>query len=344
MWVQGVREYGEDRCAGADEDETREGGYPMSNSTNNAKKVSSLFVVVTLVMSGCSTQRTETINVSGAWALYPLMVKWAEEYTILHPEVRIDVSAGGAGKGMADTLGGLVDIGMVSREIYPEERERGAFWVAVAKDAVVPLVNKDNPYSADILSRGIDRKTFLNMYITGDVSTWGEILGRPEITDDIQVYTRSDACGAAQTWAMYLGYAQEDLLGVGVYGDPGIVEAVAHDVDGIGYANLNFAYDAATGGPAPGIMIVPLDLNGNKRIDDNEQFYTTKFEVRDAIAASVYPSPPARDLYLVTKGKPTGVVKEFLIWILTEGQQYISETGYISLKERIEEELKKVEG
>jgi len=313
------------------------------DGVHKSKKVLSFFIVIILVISCCVTQKTNAINVSGAWALYPLMVKWAEEYTKIHPEVRIDISAGGAGKGMADALGGLVDIGMVSREIYPEEKEKGAFWVAVAKDAVVPLVNRNNPYSADILSQGIDKETFYNIYITGSITTWGDVLGTPEITDKIRVYTRSDACGAAQTWASYLGFAQEDLRGVGVYGDPGIVEAVAQDVFGIGYANLNFAYDAATERPSPGITPIPIDLNGNRRIDERENFYTTKFHVIDAIAAGVYPSPPARDLYLVTKGNPTGIVREFLIWILTEGQQYLSEIGYISLGERIEEELKKVE-
>jgi hypothetical protein len=69
-----------------------------------------------------------TINVSGAFALYPLMVKWADEYQKLHPKVKITVSAGGAGKGMTDALSGLVDIGRVSRDIAPEEiaKEVGA--------------------------------------------------------------------------------------------------------------------------------------------------------------------------------------------------------------------------
>ena len=58
-----------------------------------------------------------TIRVSGAWALYPMMVNWGEEFRKIHPKVRVDISAGGAGKGVADALAGLVDIGMVSREI-----------------------------------------------------------------------------------------------------------------------------------------------------------------------------------------------------------------------------------
>ena len=82
-----------------------------------------------------------TITISGAWALYPLVVRWGEEYQALHPGVQFDISAGGAGKGMADALSKAVDMGMVSREIYPAEVEKGAFGVPVAKDAVFPTVS-----------------------------------------------------------------------------------------------------------------------------------------------------------------------------------------------------------
>ncbi|MBU7011253.1 MAG: substrate-binding domain-containing protein [Theionarchaea archaeon] len=309
------------------------------------RKLFCLFIGISVLIgsSGCTTPQEDTINVSGAWALYPLMVKWVEEYTALHPDIRIDVSAGGAGKGMADTLGGLVDIGMISREIYPEEIEKGAFYITVARDAVVPIVNKNNPYFKDIISHGMSREAFYAIYITGEVTTWGDVLKNPHITDTIQAYTRSDACGAAKTWALYLGFAQEDLRGVGVYGDPGVVEAVSNDKYGIGYANLNFAYDIITGSPAPGIAVIPIDLDSNGIITDYESFYQTKLQVIDAIIEGMYPSPPARDLYLVTKGDPKGIVKDFLIWILTDGQQYVAETGYISLGDILEEELKKLE-
>ena len=319
----------------------------MKSRMSVRMRIGSIVLVTIMGLSscvpGCITQETQTINISGAWALYPMMVKWAEEYTTIHPDIKIDVSAGGAGKGMADTLGGLVDIGMVSREIYPEEIEKGAFPIAVAKDAVIPIFNEENPYREEVSARGLTKDIILNLYITGEITTWGDILGRPDITDKVQVYTRSDACGAAQTWALYLGYAQEDLQGVGVYGDPGIVEAVANDTFGIGYANLNFAYDAATGTPAPGVRALPLDLDNNSAIDDFEYFYNTKTDVIQAIITGLYPSPPARDLYVVTKGNPTGLVRDFLLWILTDGQQYIEETGYISLGARIEEELNKLE-
>lgn len=217
-----------------------------------------------------------TITVSGAWALYPMMVRWGEEFHTLHPRVQFDISAGGAGKGMADALAGAVDIGMVSRDIYPQEVEQGAFWVAVVMDAVVPTVNAGNPYLAQLQARGVDRATFEGIW-TGRITSWGEVIGDPGVGDEIHVYTRSDACGAAETWAAYLGsYRQEDLLGTAVYGDPGLAAAVSQDSLGIGYNNLNFAYDAETGRPIAGLQIAPLDLNGNGQIDADENFYATR--------------------------------------------------------------------
>jgi len=289
---------------------------------------------------------TGTITVSGAFALYPMMVKWAEEYEKVNPRVKVEISAGGAGKGMADALAGLVDIGMISREIQPAEVQRGAFFVAVVKDAVVAAVNIDNPVLAALLAKGVQRSILMNIYIYGNITTWGEVVGRPEITEPIHIYTRSDSCGAADTWGLYLGgHKQDDLNGVGVYGDPGIAEAVKNDRLGISYNNLNYAYDNKTKRPVEGLAVVPLDINQNGRVDPNEDFYETKDKLVQAIATGAYPSPPARLLYLVTKGKFTGIVKEFVKWILGDGQKYALETGYVPLSPKtLAEQLTKLEG
>jgi phosphate transport system substrate-binding protein len=127
-----------------------------------------------------------------------MMTVWTEEFTKLHPNVQFDVQGGGAGKGMTDMLTGAVDIGMISREIKPEESAKGAYWVAVTKDAVFPLISAQNPYANDILAKGISKAMFTKIFVTGEIKTWGEVIGKPEITDEIHVYTRSDAGGAGE--------------------------------------------------------------------------------------------------------------------------------------------------
>jgi phosphate transport system substrate-binding protein len=86
---------------------------------------STLLILINVSLSKVYSQTKDdlegNITISGAFALYPMAVKWAEEFKKLHPKVKIDLSAGGAGKGMTDAIAKVVDIGMVSREIYPEE-------------------------------------------------------------------------------------------------------------------------------------------------------------------------------------------------------------------------------
>jgi len=232
---------------------------------------------------------------------------------------------------------------MISRNIYPEETQKGAFYVSVTKDAVVATINKDNPVLRDILSKGITKQTFYNIYIAGNATKWSQVTGKPEATDEIHVYTRSDSCGAAETWANYLGKRQEDLKGVGVYADPGVVEAVKKDRLGIGYNNIGYAYDQKTMQQADGITVVPIDINANGRIDSEEDFYINKANIVKAIAQGIYPHPPARELYLVAKGQFTGKAKEFVKWILTDGQKYVDEIGYVQLpQEVIQAQLKKL--
>jgi phosphate transport system substrate-binding protein len=284
-----------------------------------------------------------TITVSGAWALYPLMVRWGEEFQRIYPGVRFDISAGGAGKGMADVLANAVDIGMVSREIYPEEVAKGAFWVPVTKDAVFPTVNQENPVNEDLREKGISREVLTGIFVTGEITTWGQVVGRPEVTDPIHVFTRSDACGAAETWANYLGKAQEDLLGIAVYGDPGLLDAVVKDPLGIGFNNLNYAFDLETGLPVVGAWVVPIDVDSSGGAEPKE-IYDTKEQAVSGVALGYYPSPPARDLNLVTRGKPEGLLKAFIGWVLTDGQNFVAEAGYISLpQDKLRAELENLD-
>lgn len=301
-----------------------------------------LLVCLALALAGCSQQPKATplptaptaklqgtILVSGAWALYPMMVKWSEEFQALHPQVRIDVSAGGAGKGVSDALSGMVDLGMVSRDIKPEEVQQGGVYVPVVKDAVFPAVNVNNPALSSLLAKGMSKQNFIDLWITGKSLTWGDITGTDN-KDLVQVYTRSDSCGAADTWAKYMGKAQEDLKGTAVYGDPGLAEAIQNDKLGIGYNNLNYAYDLKTGQPVAGLAIVPIDVNDNGKVDPEEEL-KTKAQALQAISDKVYPSPPARDLFLITKDSFKGLTKVFVEWILTDGQKYLNEAGYIPL-------------
>lgn len=303
----------------------------------------------TLLLTGCGSKGevkrdangkevlSGYITLSGAFALYPLAIQWADEFHRLHPDVDIDISAGGAGKGITDVLADQVDIAMVSRELKTAEKEKGAFAYAVAKDAVVPTINANNPVYKELMEVGLTQEAAIGLW-NGTIHTWGEVLKNAS-QEKVNVYTRSDACGAAETWAKFLDSKQEDLKGTGVFGDPGIAETLQKDVYGIGFNNIGYAYSDKTHKPTKGIAILPIDVNKNGKIDAEERFYGTMDELMTAISEGKYPSPPARNLYLVTAGKTKNpVVKAFLKYIITEGQRLTTPAGFVNINQKQREE------
>lgn len=310
-------------------------------------------VLITLLsFSSCQNKTKEegsgkklkgNVSISGAFALYPMAVRWAEEFQKEYPGIRIDISAGGAGKGMMDVLSGMIDLGMVSRAVSPEEMKNGAFPVKVARDAVLITINAGNPYLKELQANGINKNTLKELFLTDRPHTWGKALQNNSVKP-MHVFTRSDACGAAEVMGNYLGTNQESLAGIGVFGDPGMADAIRNDVLAIGFNNVTYIYDVSTRKKYPGLEVLPLDINENNVIDPDEQFYGDLDQFVVAVKSGKYPSPPARDLFFVAKGKPSSeAVKIFLNWVLTKGSGMLKEAGYVELPaEQLSQEIQKV--
>ena len=293
------------------------------------RKLIGSLLAVGLVLAGrveVSAQQKNlegVVTLSGAWAIYPTAVAWAEAFQNLHPKVKIDVSAGGAGKGAADAISGMANIGMVSRDPDPAEIKRGIVPVYILHDAVYPVVSDKSPVLGDLLKKGIKKSAWTDIYVNGKTTTWDAVIGR-KAGKTIHVYTRSDSCGAAAGWAAYLGKKQEDLRGVGVYGDPGLLEAARRDPVGIGYSNFAYIF-TREGTVLPGIKIVPIDSNENGTADADEVY-----EKRDAAIKAIESGryPATRKNYFFVKGKPQGLTKEFIKFALSdEGAKIVDAVG-----------------
>lgn len=305
-----------------------------------------LFLLSFLILANSCVSEKEknnTINFSGAFALYPLVIKWSEEYKKENEEIRFNISAGGAGKGMADAMAGVVDLGMFSREISETEKAQNIWWTGLCIDAVLPTISAKNPYLSELKKKGITRKELRAIYIEEKITNWGELLDQKNL-NKIRVYTRSDACGAAGTWAKYIGGSQENLNGIGIHGDPALAETVSKDPYGIAFNNTAFIYDFETGLKRPGIEVIPIDINNNGLIDPEENFYEQADSILNAIAKGKYPSPPARELYFVANEKPQKqTTLDFIKWCLTSGQKFVKEAGYVPIpQKKIEHYLSKL--
>ena len=285
-----------------------------------------LITALALALTATAPAQTKdlqgTLTLSGAWAIYPTAVAWGEAFQKQHPGVKVDVSAGGAGKGASDAIAGLVDIGMVSREPDPAELKKGITPIYVLHDAVFPVVSEKNPALPELMKRGLSLNTLRDVYVTGAAATWSAAGVKSD--KPIHIYTRSDSCGAAASWAAAFGKKQEDLKGVGVYGDPGLLLAVLSDPLGLGYNNFSYVF-TREGGLLAGIRLLPIDADGNGKADPGE-ILTNRASAIAAIESGKY--PVTRKNYFFVKGAPKGLLKEFLKFVLSdEGTKVVTDVG-----------------
>jgi len=320
----------------------------------NWRKQLAIPLLFILILQGCAPKIKEgydekngytgNISISGAFALYPIVVLWAEDFKKIHPNVRFNISAGGAGKGITDVLTNMVDIGLVSRDLHPQEIEKGATPIYVAKDAVLGTFNSSNANALLINERGLTQKELTDIFVHNKYKTWKELDDR-FTNDPIAVYVRSDAAGAAETWAKYFDQRQEDLKGIGIFGDPGLAQAVKDNQNAIGFNNINYVYDLKSLKTTEKISVIPLDINENGKIDEEERFYDDLNNLIQAVATGKYPSPPSRELmFVIKKDTNSKLLNEFIRFVLaTEQQGYLLENGYVPLnKEQQIKELEKV--
>ena len=271
------------------------------------------------------------IHISGAYALYPLVKAWSVEFMKEYPCVQIYVAKTGTGQGIVDVLSNYVNLSMISREIIDKNDTMQLWKVGVARTAVVPIINKNNPYFHELMSRGLSQETLLKLFTSPYSFTWGEILG----TDSdklVSVFIRDDLSGTTEVWANFLKCNRSDLKGYIISGDDSMIKGINKTPFSIGYCNLIYAYDIKTNYQVPGIQVLPLDLNKNGRVDYIEKVNEEFNEFRRAICIGKYSNDLCRNLYIISKDKPKDeATLEFLKWILTEGQEIVEANGYAKL-------------
>lgn len=303
-----------------------------------------LIVVLTIVAIGCKWQNNEKmnatniqplkgeINISGAWALEPLMKIWAREFSKLHPDLKITVIANGTGQGLSDLLEGRSQVAMVSRELMPDEEASSLFCISVTREGVIPVVSSAVPDWEILKAKGVTRDQLKIAFSSKETLDWGSFSGTKDKTPIIPV-TRSDESGAEVIWSKYLGLGIHELKGDGMTGDTGVLRELARIKSGIGFCNAHYAYDLQTKNQLSNLRVLPIDLNKNGKIDQKEDFYENLDALHHAAYLGSFPSSLCRNLLLVTINKPEDQkVKELFRWILTDGQDIALKYGYCEIR------------
>ncbi|HKY55575.1 MAG TPA: phosphate ABC transporter substrate-binding protein [Anaerolineales bacterium] len=264
--------------------------------------------------NGSSDSSATYIENKGSDTIVNLALAWAERYQSDHPDVRISVTGGGSGTGIASLINGTVDIANASRKIKQEEIEdaqaNGVEPVEfiIARDAIAVIVNPEN------LVDQLTLKQISDIY-SGKYNNWSEVGGDDRPIVRLSRETNSGTHVYFLETVLRLGNSEDETLfsmdTLLLPSSEGIIVEVRQNPNAIGYDGLGYVPDDLK-------MIAIAEEEGGAYVLPSIETVNDK----------TYPI--ARDLYMYTDGEPTGVTKEYLDWILSdEAQQIVAELGFV---------------
>ncbi len=293
------------------------------------KKSITLAIIFSVFLSGCilnfsnnsgSDSPSSTPNLyienKGSDTIVNMALAWAETYQELYPEIRISVTGGGSGTGIAALINDTVDIANASRQIKQKEIENAAendvipVEFIIARDAIAVIVNRDNPVNELTIQQISD-------IFSGKITNWSQIGGddRPivklsrETNSGTHVYFLEEVVRQGDKEDATL-FSQDTLL---LPSSEGIITEVRDNPNAIGYDGLGYITDEVK-------VIAVAVTQGDDYIIPSVA----------SVNNNLYPI--ARNLYMYTNGEPAAHVREYLDWILSQdGQQIVQELGFVPI-------------
>ncbi|MCR8921868.1 phosphate ABC transporter substrate-binding protein [Dasania sp. GY-MA-18] len=247
------------------------------------KALASAIVLLSAVLNLALAQAdNRQLTLTGSSTIAPLAMEIAKRYESQHPDVRIDVQMGGSSRGINDTRMGLADIGMVSRPLKSTEQDLTPFQIAM--DGIGIILHKSNAVTA------LSDAQIIDIY-TGKINNWQK-LGAADLP--ITVVNKAEGRSTLELFLHYFSLKNSQIKAQVVIGEnqQGI-KTVAGNPGAIGYVSIGTAeYEQALGTP---IKLLPM---------------AGQVATVASVAQGAYPL--SRQLNLVVKAKPEGLVKNFI--------------------------------
>lgn len=256
------------------------------------------------------------IQNKGSDTIVNLALAWAERYQQEHPEVRISVTGGGSGTGIASLINGTVDIANASRQITPQEvkeaQQRGIDPLehVIARDAIAVIVNPGNPVKELTMEQ-------ISKVFRGQFNNWKELGGEDRPIVRVSRETNSGTHVYFLESVIRLGQKSKEIFAADTLLLPsseGIISEVSDNPNAIGYDGLGYVTAQVK------VVAVAKKAGSDYILPSAETVTSGKY-------------PISRDLYMYTPKKFSAAVQAYLDWILTpEAQKIVTNLGFVPIK------------
>ena len=279
--------------------------------------------------AGNEPGKPASISIFSTADLYPLTLRWADEYSGLHPGQQVSVSKVSEGElnGLSGESG---RIGILSGQDIKALDRLPSWQVVVGREVIVPVINAANPFMEEISRKGIAAEALASGIENPGRQNWGTLLKNgqtvpvkfyvlddPSVKAGLAAFLKSDPSKAG-----YLKVVTAEQMTTALQQDPGA----------IGFCRLTNVLDATGQNLEPSIRLLPIDKNGNGKLDYMEQIYDDAQTFSRGVWIGKYPQALTFDIFAVSSGQPGGETETgFLSWVLTDGQEFLNGNGFCNL-------------
>ena len=295
--------------------------------------------------------------------------KWFDEYHKMHSDVQINYQSIGSGGGIAQLTSGTVDFGASDMPMTDDQISKlkvAPLHFPSVLGAVVPTYNL-----AGVTQELKFTPETLSGLFLGTITKWDDprlAKDNPGVKfpkEDVQIVHRSDGSGTTFVWTDYLSKVSPEWkskvgantsvnwpVGLGGKGNEGVAGTVKQTPNSLGYVELIFAvqnkmsYGSVKNSSG---SFVKADFNtvteaaaaAAKTMPDD-----FRVSITNAAGKNAYPISSFTWLLIPTKipdAAKAKAIKEFLQWMLADGQKFTAGLSYASLpKEVIAKEIKQI--
>jgi ABC-type phosphate transport system substrate-binding protein len=293
-----------------------------------------LLLAIVLSVTGISAQNNvnEPVIISGTKFTYPIIEKWIAEYAKVNPASIIQLSAKPETRGTAD-------LSIIAHQPATDELKEGQEIIYAGRYALLPVTNSNNPLLNTSKKRGINKKDIDKLFF--EVENYDDEPAVEKTRYRATIYTSDNNAGASTTLAKYYGHVSTEIKGKKVFGDDiYLLSAIRKDTFGIAFNNLGYLFDVNTRNLKAGIAIIPLDLKKEAKPITTGNLD----EVISILETNKIETIPVEEIgFIYSRQNVRREVAEFLKWVLTDGQKFNHEKGFLTLdKQELAEQNSKL--